>query len=145
MLEREEIIAELWKRLSNVSGVKHTARNPKAPPKTTDFPAIQFWELSDVVIDVKDRGGHPIYRRELSVVIEPFIAGSTENASSKELGVLVQEMKKKIYQGGPTLGKRCVISESEASRVHRPPTGENAAGVGIALIITYIEEIAKLF
>ena len=78
-------------------------------------------------------------------MIEPFIAGSTENAASKELGMFVKEMKKKIYLGGPTLGKRCVISESEASRIHRPPAGDNSAGVGIALIITYTEEIARLF
>jgi len=142
--ERELIIAELWERLANVTGVVYTARNPKKPPSAESLPAIQFFELGDLVEEASSRGGYPAYRRRVTVVIECFIAGSSESAATKELGAFVQEMKKKVYEGGATLGRRCSISERDASRILRPPAGSHVAGVGIAFEIRYVENISTL-
>lgn len=145
MLERERILAELWSRMSEVTGVAYTARNPKAPPNTDDLPAIQFFEFDDEVEEASSRGGYPSYKRTFDLILEVFIAGSSESSSSKELGAFVQEVKKKLYAGGPTLGKTCSFKESKSTRVLRPPAGENVAGIGIKLEIRYVEDIAALF
>ena len=146
MREREVTIAKLWSRMSEVPGVSFTARNPVAPPSIENLPAIQFFELGDGVVRMTRRGGYPVYVRELTVVVEPFIKASTEAASSKELGEFVQEVKKKIYEGGVTLGGTCSeLEEVDCSRILRPPVGEHVTGIGIALKITYIENIAALF
>ena len=92
------------------------------------------------------RGGYPAYIRRLEVVIDSYIPGTTEESATKELGLFIQEVKKKIYQGGVTLGGKCKsIKEIESSRVLRPPVGENSIGLGLAFNILYVEEIGKLF
>ena len=144
MLEREAIIAELWRRIDAVNGVVFTARNPASPPSKDDFPAIQFFELDDLVTDSSMRGGYPVYRRELDVAIEFFVAGTIEVASSKELGQFVQAGKTKLYEGGPTLGRRWEFKETTASRVLRPPVGKHSAGIGIVIVIKYIEDVSRL-
>jgi len=146
MLERELIVRELWKRMSQVDGVQYTARNPKATPDTNDLPCIQFFELNDKVIGTSSRGGYPIYKRVLSVAIELIVNSEKEAACSKELGEFSQATKKKLYEGGVTLGGRnCEIKETDATRVMRPPVGENSAMIGFGLDITYIEDTNLLF
>jgi len=146
MLERELILRELWKRMSQVTGVQYTARNPKAHPSIEDLPAIQFFELNDKVTGSSSRGGYPIYKRELSLAIEIVVNSANEAASSKELGEFAQETKKKLYEGGTTLGGRnCQIAETDATRVMRPPVGENSAMIGFGLEIVYIEDTNLLF
>jgi len=146
MLERESIIRELWKRMSAVEGVAYTARNPKAPPSVDDLPAIQFFELPDKVISVSQRGSYPTYKRIIQVALEVVIAGTTEASTSKELGEFVQKTKKKLYEGGMTLGGRnCLLQETGATRVMRPPAGDNVSMIGFDLEIQYIEDTALLF
>lgn len=146
MIEREILIQELWSRLSSVSGVTSTARNPKKTPSVEDFPCIQFFELNDLVIKESSRGGYPIYLRNLEVAIDSYMKATSEQSATKELGLFVQEVKKKIYQGGVNLGRKCqIIKEVESSRVLRPPVGENSIGLGLAFNILYTEEIGKLF
>lgn len=144
MLEREGVIAELWSRLATVTGVTYTARNPKAEPSADNFSAIQFFELQDVVESETKRGGYPAYRRMLKVAVEGFISASAEGAATKEIGLFAIEIKKKVYAGGVTLGGRCKISESETSRIMRPPTGEHSIGIGIIFEIRYTENIASI-
>lgn len=146
MIERETIVQELWSRLASVDGVLFTARNPKTRPKITDFPCIQFFELEDVVIKQTSRGGYPVYLRKMGVAVESFITATSEPSATKELGEFIQKVKRKIFAGGLTLGKKCQeIIEMESSRILRPPIGENSVGLGIALDIYYTEDIGKLF
>lgn len=146
MHNRETIIGEFWKRLSSVSGVNRTSRNPSAPPALSDFPVIQFFELDDVITKISNRGGYPIYTRKLTVVIEPYITASEEALSSKELGTFIQNIKNRIYAGGDNLGKKCsLIVETGSSNTIRPPVGENSVGMQIQFEILYIEDISKLY
>lgn len=144
MKEREEIIAELWYRLSLVPGVVSTARNPSIVPDPQQMPCIQFFELEDTVEQVAMRGGCPVYHRQLTVAIEPFVLAQSEQASTAELISFVKELKKSLYAGGPTLGNRCLVKEVEASRILRPPGGTTLTGVGIAIVISYVEDTSKL-
>ena len=145
MLERESAIAELWRRMASVPGVNYTTRNPKAPPSIDDMPTINIFELEDEVIGKGTRGGYPIYKRSLPIVLEVFIVGSSESAATKELGLFLQEMRKKLYEGGVNLGRKCAeISETTQTRVLRPPTGEHTVGIGLSFDMIYIEDISKL-
>lgn len=145
MTQREKILQELWGRMSEVGGVVYTARNPKAPPKASDFPAIQIFELEDVIVKLDMRGGYPVYRRRLKVVIEPFIEASSESSTTKELGDFIEDVKRKLYEGGASLGGLCSFKEEEASRVLRPPAGDYVSGISISLAIDYIEDTQTLF
>ena len=145
MKEREALIQEFWRRMSTVTGVQKTARNPKTPPTLEDLPCIQFFEMADNVREGSARGGKPVYRRELQLVLETFYEGSSEAASSQELGSFVEDMKSKLYEGGSNLGGTCsMIEETQASRILRPQLGEHVAGIALVLLITYIEDTTLL-
>jgi len=144
VLKREEIITEFIDRLSNVDGVVYVARNPKKPPSAGNLPAIQLFEFPDDVISQTQRGGYPVYRRMMEVIVESFIAGSDEGAASKEEIAFLAEIKKKVYAGGNSLGKRCVLTETAASRVLRPATGSNVAGIGVTFNVEYVEDISLI-
>lgn len=142
MLERENIIGEIWKRLSEVSGVGFTARNPKEPPSTDNLPSLTFFELEDMIEEQRMRGGKPQYRRRLTLVIEAFVDGSTESLAVQELAAFVILMKAKLFADGSNLGGRCSeIVETESSRILRPETGGNVAGIGLAFDVKYVETI----
>lgn len=146
MRERELIIQELWKRLSNTPGVERVTRNPWSTPSENDFPLIQIFELEDKKVHQDQRGSYPIYTRSLSLVIEFFIKGSTEALSTQELSSFVQEGKKLIYEGGNSLGKpNTSITETGSSRILRPQVGGNPAGISINFTILYMENISTLF
>jgi len=148
MPQPEELIEELMYRMSTVSGVEYTARNPNKPPEVSNLPCIQVFELTDSVEEASCRGAgaYPSYRRKLNVIIEMFLKASAPGPASQELRAFVVEMKKKLYEGGITLGGTCSgIKELESGRVLRPPIGENAIGIGIALVIEYVETIGDLF
>lgn len=147
MQDRESIVAEFWKRMSQVSGVTYTARNPKAEPAVSDLPAILFFELDDMVEGFSSRGGsqYPQLTRKLNFVVETYIKGTTEGAATKELLVFVNEVKKKVYEAGITLGARCVVTEKSSSRIYRPPAGDHVIGIGITFDLRYTEDVGKLF
>ena len=145
MLERETLMAELWSRIRSTPGVVYTARNPSQVPSAEQLPAIQMFEMPDTVEKQDSRGGLPIYHRSLIVVVESFINATSEPAASKEITAFVDQVKKVIYSGGPTLGgKAKLIRETEASRVLRPKMGENIVGLGIVFAIQYIENVANI-
>jgi len=147
VLEREAILAALWKRMAAVSGVARTARNPVDPPSLEDLPCINMFELQDKVVGVKKRGASllPEYRREVSVALEVFVAGSSEPQSSQALGLFVQDVKRKLYEGGVTLGLKGVeVEETDASQILRPSKMDSVAGIGILLKIKYVEDVTKL-
>ena len=148
MIERELVITELWKRLSGISGVNYTARNPSSPPSAALLPAIQIFELSDRVLKASNRGSttHPVYTREVTVAVEGFIRATTEEESSKEIATFVKLIKKAVYAGGVTLGGKCQqFVETESSRILRPKTGEKIVGMGLVFTILYIEDVSKNF
>ena len=147
MLEREAILSALWGRMAAVPDVARTARNPVNPPNADDLPCINIFEMRDRVVSVQQRGASkpPAYKRELEVVLEPFVLGSSEPQATQELGTFVRKLKKKLYEGGVTLGIKGVeIEETGLTQVLRPPAVEKVAGIGIALTIKYIEDVSKL-
>lgn len=145
---KETIVSTLWERLDGVVGKVSIARNSKVEPNVSDMPAIRFFELADEVVQSKSRGAtqYPAYERKLTIAIEIFVNGTEEGAVTKELLEFVKEVKKKLYEGGNTLGlKSCYLLETEASRVFRPPVGEPVAGIVIVIDIFYIEDISQIF
>jgi hypothetical protein len=79
--------------------------------------------------------------RGIEVIVESFIKGTSDALATKQLMAFVKEVKSKIYADPAGLGKLAHnVSESQYSRVHRPPSGEHVAGIGIALTIVYIED-----
>ena len=145
MIERENIIRELWKRLAGVSGVNYTARTPAAPPSAIDLPAIQFFELSDSVTDATRRGNYVANKRKLTVVVETAITATTEASATNELIAFMDLIKAAIFDGDQTLGKKCLIQEEETSQIFRPTIGENAIGVAMVFSIHYVEDVNNLF
>jgi hypothetical protein len=144
VLHRERIFTELERRMTEVIGVGYVARNPGKEPSVDDLPSICIFEMEDPVQEVHGRGAAPVYKREIKVVIEPFIKGSSDALSTKELMLFVKEVKKKIYEAPAGLGKLAhAVVETGASRVHRPPAGDHVAGIGISLTITYVEDTTK--
>lgn len=145
MLQRDKIMSEFWHRISHVEGVSWTARNPSAPPGAENMPAIQIFELSDTVTERTMRGGYPAYKRVMRVVMEIFIKGTSEGASSSELFAFLEKVKKAMYQGGPSLGGLCEFSEVGSDRMLRPPAGQHIIGIGLEIEIAYVENTATLF
>lgn len=146
MLERENIMVELWRRMANVEGVVYTARNPSKPPAVEDMPAIQLFELRDAVVDASARGGRPIYKRKLEVIAEIYVKADNDASATHELGLFLQAVRKAVFVDGESLHGVCShIEETEMSRVLRPLVGGPIVGVGLAYVITYIENIQTLF
>jgi hypothetical protein len=145
MLKREQIIQTLWQRLSQVSDVAFTARNPKTEPNVDDLPCIQFFEMDDIVEEVSQRGGYPAYKRLLTVVVDSFVKASEDSEATKLLNAFIGEVKKAVYADGASLGNLCSITESSGSRMLRPPVGENVIGQGILFELRYVENIKDLF
>jgi len=143
-MQREKICREFWRRIDSTPGVNYTARNPSKVPAPEDAPIIQFFELNDMVLEARQRGASqlPSYRRELTIVCEFFVSGSTEELASAELLLFVQAARLKIFEGGTNLGRLGAISEAEDGRILRPPTGENLIGVGKAFTIEYVDDVA---
>lgn len=146
--EREAIIIELQSRLAAVEGNLAANRNPDSPPDVLSMPVINFFELVDKVINTSSRGGYPIYTRVLLVTMEPFIKASERGAESKELFIFNNKLKVKLYEkvgntAPNSLSGLCLFQEVDYSRVLRPGSGENVAGIGITIAITYIEDTSK--
>jgi hypothetical protein len=133
--------------MASISGVRRTARNPVNPPSEGDYPCVNIFELDDMVTSPRSRGASkaPAYKRELSVVVEPFVMGDSEPQATQKLGLFVIELKKKLYEGGITLGLSGVeVTEESMSQIYRPSNTEKIAGVGITLKISYVEDISRL-
>ena len=144
--EREIALTELSDRISATTGIQFSGRNLEKEPSVNDMPCALIYELGDKIVSTTMRGGYPAYKRELAVIVEIFISGSSEGAASKELSAFVTEVKKKIFEGGTNMGRKCSeIVETEASQIYRPSIGGNAIGMGIAFDIKYIENVQNLF
>jgi hypothetical protein len=145
-LERELVVAEIWRRLSLIPGIKYHMRNPQAPPKEQDMPCCLIFDMDDVVVQGNGMGTQaPTYKRALQVVVESFVQGSSEAAASKELMAFVRKLKREIYRGGSNLGKICTyIGEKSAARILNPRVGTNVIGLGIVFEVMYVEDISKI-
>lgn len=144
---KEKIMSTLWQRLDGVTGKVSIARNSKVEPNVNDMPAIRFFELEDTVEKLLSTGAtkFPAYQRKLTVAIECFVSSTAEGKVSQDLLAFVGEIKKKLYEGGNTLGLQCKLFEVESSKVFRPPVGKAVAGISIIIDILYVEDISKLF
>lgn len=144
MLKREEIVRELWRRMTTVEGVEYTSRNPDVAPSIDNLPLVNIFELDDRVEKHDMRGGVPVYFRVLQVVFETFIKGTSAGDSSAELFTFLAKVKTKLYEGGPTLGGLCTVLEVEQSRVLQPEIGSYVVGIGTVLELRYIEDVKLL-
>jgi hypothetical protein len=137
-------MTELEKRMTTVTGVVFVGRNPGKEPSTEDVPCINIFELDDPVDEMRMRGGKPDYKRSLNVVIEFFIAGSTDAKASKELTAFWELIKQKLYAAPYGLGGLAnAVYETGAGRVLRPSVGEHLIGLGMAITIRYIEDATQ--
>jgi len=144
VLHRESILVELEKRMTQVTGVSFVARNPEADPGINDLPCINIFEMADRVMETHGRGGAPVYKREIQIVLETFIKGTKEAKSTKELMAFLKLVKVKLYEVPAGLGGLVYrIREDEFSRVHRPGIGDHVAGIGMALTLVYVEDTSN--
>lgn len=144
MIERETWAQALWSRLAGVEGMVYTARNPKAQPTFDRIPFAQFFELEDNVEATSSRGGWPVFKRRSRIVVEIFIAGTTEGSATQELGTFVRKVKRAIFNGGVNLGGACAeIREIAQSQVLRPQDGKPTIGIGLVYDVLYIEDTSK--
>jgi len=145
MIERENILQEIWSRICSVDGVVYTARNPKKAPSVNAMPCIQMFELDDVVKDTRKRGAGqwPQNKRILSLVVELFVNATREEATTKELIDFAKCYKSKLYADGVSLGGLCDIRELSSGKVLRPPVGGSVSGIGFAYAVHYIEDVSR--
>jgi hypothetical protein len=142
VLQREAIIEELEKRMTEVSGVLFVARNPEKAPSYDDLPCVSIFEMPDTVDDMSKRGGMPSYKRSFQIVLEIFISGSTATLASKELMAFMKLVKVALHAAPYGLDATCGgIREDQYGRVLRPGVGEHVIGIGLAITIFYVEDI----
>jgi len=140
----EAIMAEVWGRMSNVTGVVKVDRNPSKPPSIGDLPVIHLFDQDDTVISKSSRGGYPVYKRNFTLHIATYISGLTNSSVSKELDLFIIEIKKQLYAGGATLGKTCCdFEEVLTTSYKRPPISGDIIGTGLKFIINYLEDIGN--
>jgi hypothetical protein len=147
---RNDILVELQKRLSNISGSPLVLRNPKAPPSSDDFPVIVITSAEDTVADHNRTGDYPRYIREWDVFISVFIMASVENddevATTEIDDYLETKIKKAIYEGGNSLGGKCSEILEEGTGLYVvPPMGEAGIGITAQFLVRYLENTANLY
>jgi hypothetical protein len=121
-------------------------RNPKQEPAATDMPVISFFEMEDTVVKQTMRGNYPIYQREVDVITEVFLQPSSEGSATSELMSFLDEVRKKVFEGGVNLHRSCSeITETKMSRVLRPPTGDFVVGAALFFRVVYVDNVAALF
>jgi len=133
-------------RISQISEITSYARNPKAPIKEGDCPAVNLFELPDKVLKSKSRGGIPVYDKELKVAVEIVVAEDDIPTANLSLMDLLVKVQKAIFvDHPPNLGGKCsLIEEYEGSAVIRPETGSSIAAIGVGFNIRYIEDLSIL-
>ena len=144
MLLREQIVAEIEKRMTTVSGVNFVARNPVKEPGDDDFPVVMIFEMPDSVEEISFRGQKPSFKRRLQVLIEVFVSGSTVEKGSRELMAFFEEVKRTLYAEPLHLGGLASITEDESGRVVRPSAGGKVIGLGTVFSFRYVEDINAL-
>jgi len=134
--------------MSNMSGSSLILRNPDKEPSVEDLAAgyvITIVELDDTVRQEKMRTLVPVYQRELSIVMEIFVAGSSSTTASRECIAGLEAMKAALYAIPETWRKLgAVFKEVGYGRIMRPPVGNHVAGIGLELKITYTEDNTQL-
>lgn len=146
---KETAIRELWRRMSLTENIgRSPLRNPVTPPRTGDFPTINFFDMDGQVTDVRQGGKArlPIYMWEAQVVVEPFVESATEDEATDDLNSFVKSIKQQIYQGGMTLGGTCdFFVETGYSQYLRPPGNSLRMGISLYFNLKYIEDTNRLF
>ena len=147
MLKREQIILEFWKRVASVSGMTYTARNPVASPNVDDLPIGNIFDFPAKAVKTagSSRTGIPIIGFDMSVILEVYMAGTTEYSSTNEFFTFYTEVLKAIYVDGASLGDlKCHIMLNEMTRIFRPPIGGNTVGIGTVFTVSYFEDFNNL-
>jgi len=147
VLKREAIIAEFTKRIAEVEGMVFTARNPIARPSIDDMPVGNIFDFPATVIKYSGGGRTkaPICETVGEILLEVYIAGTTEATSSDELFAFLETVLTSIFSDGSGLGEiGCSLRVKEFTRVFRPPVGGNAAGIGVIFSVQYVEDYNTL-
>ena len=138
-MKRDDILAEMQARLAPLANVY---RNPSEEIAIENMPMINLYELTDSVLDVTMRGRslYPIYKRQLSVVLEVWIH-SEEGKVNRDIFDLLNQSRRAIYADGVTLGGLAVeVREQEMSKLFRAEIPATA-GIGCLFLITYIDNL----
>ncbi len=146
MLKREEIVSEIIGRLSGITGIGLISRNPSSRPDISDMPIVNVFDFPAKAVSSRfSRNTAPLIEFELTLVLELFIAGTTEELATSELFDFYRNVLKAIFADGASLGGiGCAVTISEITRVLRPPIGGNAIGIGMVLLIKYVEDLNNL-
>lgn len=146
-LKRETLMAELVTRVANVTGNALTVRNPANRPSTDNMPLVAIMDFPARVLGTP-RGSKtqkPVLKVEFKVVMEVYVAGTTEEDATSELMTFFASVLSAIFTDGCSLGGLgCLITITDFTRVLRPPIGQNAAGIGTLFNIEYVEDFSNL-
>jgi len=143
---RNQLLAELHRRIWQVAGINAVIRNPKRVPDDLDFPIGGIFPATDSIIKMDTAGGLPVLIREMPVRIELFIDGASDETAPEEIEALLLLAKKEVYRGGPPWwgGLAMLVTEGATSNLLVPET-DNVLGIAVEFTITYKESIADLF
>lgn len=140
MIKREQLITDIWRRISSVTGVRKTARNPSTFPKAEDMPCINLFELSDQVTSARGDGQH--YTRVFNFRLEIFVQGSSEEASSGELMLFLTDVLKAMDLK-QKLGGMANFVETGWTPVAAVDAGNFCKAIGIDYSTQYAEDVSQ--
>lgn len=153
-MNRDNAIIEILKRLNSIKttngfdfNVSLIQRNPEEEPSGDRMPSISLFEFPDVTKSKNRRGANlpPIYDREMSVILELWYRSATEGETTRDIMKFLRYVRYVLFSDGVTLGKKVHnIDEEETSRVYRPGIGNFIVGIGMILVVNYLEDFSQI-
>jgi len=152
-MKRESLVIEIQRRLNLIKiangctfDISYVFRNPEEEPTPEAMPCTNLFEMQDAVTEERSRGTRPpLYLRELTIILESWYKSVSTGVASKDILTFLKHMRTAIFSDGVTLGGLSLgISETEVSRIFRPPIGNNVVGIGMVLRIKYLEDFSNL-
>lgn len=153
-MNRDDAIIEILKRLNSIKitngfdfDLSLIQRNPEEEPSGDRMPSISLFEFPDVTKSKNHRGSNlpPIYDREMSVILELWYKSDSEGETSRDIMKFLRYARYVLFSDGVTLGRKAHnIDEEETSRVYRPGIGNFIVGIGMILVVNYLEDFSKI-
>lgn len=153
-MTRDTAIIEILKRLNSIKivngfdfDVSLIQRNPEEEPSGDRMPSISLFEFPDTTKSKNQRGSNqpPIYDREMSTILELWYRSASEGETTRDIMKFLRYVRYVLFSDGVTLGKKVYnIDEEETSRVYRPGIGNNIVGIGMILVINYLEDFSQI-
>jgi hypothetical protein len=153
-VNRDDAIIEILKRLNSIKttngfdfDISLIQRNPEEEPSGDRMPSISLFEFPDVTKSKNRRGANlpPIYDREMSVILELWYKSTSEGQTTRDIMKFLRYVRYVLFSDGVTLGKKVHnIDEEETSRVYRPGIGNFIVGIGMILVVNYLEDFSQI-